>query len=141
MTSPLGAWDGLAYTGILGWVASAYNYTAWDGPGIAATTADALIGVTAVGEARDALFISGTENALFDGQTVDATTVIVKYTYSGDLNFDGSIDRADYGTIDNYVQFPGTSGYVNGDFNYDGIIDGADYGLIDNAIQLQGEPL
>jgi hypothetical protein len=48
------------------------------------------------------------------------------------------VDGADYGVIDNYVQFPGTDGYVNGDFNYDGVIDGADYGVIDNTIQLQG---
>ena len=54
-----------------------------------------------------------------------------------------SVDKEvhDYGTIDNYVQFPGTTGYTNGDFNYDGTVDGADYGLIDNAIQFQGEPL
>jgi hypothetical protein len=51
------------------------------------------------------------------------------------------IDGADYGVIDNYVQFPGTDGYANGDFNYDGIIDGADYGIIDNTIQLQGPPI
>jgi hypothetical protein len=50
------------------------------------------------------------------------------------------VDGADYGVIDNYVQFPGTDGYVNGDFNYDGVIDGADYGVIDNTIQLQGAP-
>jgi hypothetical protein len=42
--------------------------------------------------------------------------------------------------IDNFVQFPGTSGYSNGDINYDGTIDGADYGILDNAIQLQGDP-
>ena len=59
----------------------------------------------------------------------------------GDLSLDGMIDGADYGIIDNYVQFPGTDGYVNGDFDYDGIIDGADYGLIDNAVQFQGDPL
>jgi hypothetical protein len=63
------------------------------------------------------------------------------YTYAGDLNFDGLVDGADYGTIDNYVQFPGTDGYANGDFNYDGVIDGADYGIIDNTIQLQGAPI
>jgi hypothetical protein len=62
------------------------------------------------------------------------------YTYAGDLNFDGLVDGADYGVIDNSVQFPGTDGYVNGDFNYDGVIDGADYGVIDNTIQLQGAP-
>jgi hypothetical protein len=56
------------------------------------------------------------------------------------LNFDGLVDGADYGVIDNSVQFPGTDGYVNGDFNYDGVIDGADYGIIDNTIQLQGAP-
>ena len=66
--------------------------------------------------------------------------VLLMYTYAGDLNLDGLIDGADYGVIDNYVQFPGTSGYSNGDINCDGMIDGADYGLIDNAIQLQGAP-
>ena len=44
----------------------------------------------------------------------------------------------DYGVIDNYFQFPGTTGYANGDFNYDGIIDAGDYGIIDNTYQLQG---
>src|SRR5688572_1208317 len=63
------------------------------------------------------------------------------YTYAGDLNFDGRVDAQDYGTIDNWVQFPGTDGYVNGDINYDGIIDAVDYGIIDNTIQLQGPPI
>jgi hypothetical protein len=65
----------------------------------------------------------------------------VKYTYAGDANLDDGIDGADYGLIDNYVQFPGTAGYGNGDFNFDGVIDGADYGIIDNAVQSQGAPL
>ena len=86
-------------------------------------------------------FIGGAETALWSGVTVDATAVLVKYSYAGDANRDGVIDGADYGTIDNYVQFPGTAGFANGDFNYDGVIDGADYGLIDNSVQFQGEPL
>ena len=63
------------------------------------------------------------------------------YTYAGDMNFDGLVDVADYGSIDNWIQFPGTTGYMNGDFNYDGVIDVADYGVIDNTIQLQGAPI
>jgi hypothetical protein len=51
------------------------------------------------------------------------------------------VDAADYGVIDNWVQFPGASGYANGDLNYDGVIDAADYGIIDNTIQLQGPPI
>src|SRR5688500_4781968 len=56
------------------------------------------------------------------------------------MNLDGLIDVADYGSIDNWIQFPGTNGYMNGDLNYDGVIDVADYGVIDNTIQLQGAP-
>src|SRR5688572_14436685 len=95
-------------------------------------------GVTtlAVATADEVFYAGGT----FGGVPVASGDVLVMYTYVGDLNLDGLIDGADYGIIDNYVQFPGTSGYSNGDFNYDGVIDGADYGLIDNAIQLQGDP-
>jgi MYXO-CTERM domain-containing protein len=57
------------------------------------------------------------------------------------LNLDGLVDAQDYGIIDNWVQFPGTSGYASGDINYDGVIDAADYGIIDNTIQLQGAPM
>ena len=86
---------------------------------------------------------TGAENffrpvACMMGQTVTGATTIAMYTYAGDLNFDGLVDGADYGVIDNSVQFPGTDGYVNGDFNYDGVIDGADYGVIDNWSQFPG---
>jgi hypothetical protein len=91
--------------------------------------------------APDVLFITGGETALFSGLTVTAQDVLVKYTYGGDANLDGVVDVADYGAIDNWIQFPGTAGYVNGDFNYDGVIDVADYGFIDWVIQVQGPPL
>ncbi len=68
-------------------------------------------------------------------------STLTMYTYAGDLNLDGVIDSGDYGLIDNWVQYPGTSGWANGDFNYDGVIDSADYGIIDNTIQLEGGPL
>jgi hypothetical protein len=104
---------------------------------------DALAGLTTlgIGEAADVLFLQPAATALWNGVTVDATTVIVKYTYTGDANLDGLINASDYGIIDNYYQFPGTTGCTNGDFNFDGVIDAGDYGLIDNGFQLQGPPL
>jgi hypothetical protein len=78
---------------------------------------------------------------MFAGHTVTGASVIALYTYAGDMNFDGLVDVADYGSIDNWIQFPGTTGYMNGDLNYDGVIDVADYGVIDNTIQLQGAPI
>jgi hypothetical protein len=115
----------------------------WSGPGIATTTADAQLGVTtlAVAEAGDVLFLDPPNTALWDGHTVDATTVIIKYTYTGDVNLDGFVDASDYGIIDSSFQFPGTTGYSNGDFNYDGLIDAGDYRYIDNSFQLRGAPL
>ena len=141
--SPLGAFDGSNYDGLTGLVARGYNFGAWDGNGIVTSMAAAATGVTtvAIAEARDVLFIAGAQTAIWSGQGVDSTAVLIKYSYAGDANLDGRIDGADYGIIDNYVQFPGASGFSNGDFNFDGVIDGADYGVIDNAVQFQGPPL
>jgi hypothetical protein len=125
-------------------IARAYNFSAWDGFGIAtsmqAATVDALT-TLACAPASEILFLSGEETAMWGGQTVSADAVLVKYTYAGDLTFDGLVDASDYGVIDNWVQFPGAGSYWNGDFNFDGVIDAGDYGIIDNTIQLQGDPL
>ena len=146
--TPVGNYTGTAYTGIQGEVQRAYNFGAWDLPGLttsmpnAGPNAGIFSGSETIGVARaeQVLFIGPSDTALFHGQTVTGASTIAMYTYAGDLNFDGLVDGADYGVIDNSVQFPGTDGYANGDFNYDGVIDGADYGIIDNTIQLQGAP-
>ena len=145
----IGSFTAGAYTGVQGDVARAYNFGAWDLPGLttsqqnAGPNAGPLSGTTTIGVAtgEQILFIAPTDTGVFAGQTITGATTIAMYTYAGDLNFDGLVDGADYGTIDNYVQFPGSDGYANGDFNYDGVIDGADYGIIDNTIQLQGPPI
>ena len=132
---------GGTYGGLTGKIQSGYNFSAWDGPGITTSMPDAgpLVGTTTLAiSTADATFYAG---GTFGGVPVASGDVLVMYTYAGDANLDGLIDGADYGLIDNYVQFPGASGYANGDFNYDGVIDGADYGIIDNSIQLQGPPI
>jgi hypothetical protein len=143
-----GTFDGNAYDGVQGLVQRAYNFGSWDQPGLttsqqnAGPNAGPLSNTTTIGVAtgEQILFVGAGETALFAGRTVTSTTVVAMYTYAGDMNFDGLIDVADYGSIDNWIQFPGTTGYMNGDLNYDGVIDVADYGVIDNSIQLQGAP-
>ena len=149
--TPAGTASGGIYSGVQGMVQKAYNFGAWDGQGVALLTSMPEAGAgggplaftttLAVATAEQVLFIAPTDTATWAGQTVTGATTLVMYTYAGDANFDGLVDGADYGTIDNYVQFPGTDGYANGDFNYDGVIDGADYGIIDNTVQLQGTPI
>jgi autotransporter-associated beta strand protein len=143
--TPVGTFSGGAYTGVQGEVARAYDFGSWDLPGLTTSMPDAgpTVGTTTIGVSDGAsiLFLGPTETGMFAGQTVTGASTIAMYTYAGDVNFDGLVDASDYGIIDNYFQFPGTTGYANGDFNYDGVIDAGDYGIIDNTFQLQGAPI
>jgi autotransporter-associated beta strand protein len=82
----------------------------------------------------------GTIASTFAGATpVDGDT-LVKFTYYGDANLDGTVNGADYTRIDNGSSL-GLTGWANGDFNYDGVINGSDYTLIDNVFNTQGTTL
>ena len=143
--TPVGNWDGTKYTGIQGEVSRAYDFGAWDLPGIMTSMPDAgpTVGKATIGVAtgEQALFLAPTETGVFAGQTITGATTIAMYTWAGDVDLNGYVDAVDYGTIDQWIQFPGTTGYTNGDLNYDGVIDAVDYGIIDNGIQLQGAPI
>jgi autotransporter-associated beta strand protein len=144
-SKPIGTATAGVYDGVQGDVQHAYDFGSWDLPGLMTSMPDAgpTIGTTTIGVSDGAsiLFLGPTETGTFAGQTITGATTIAVYTYAGDVNFDGLVDASDYGIIDNYFQFPGTTGYANGDFNYDGIIDAGDYGIIDNTFQLQGSPI
>ncbi len=59
-------------------------------------------------------------------------SIIVKYTYFGDLNLDGVVDSSDYALLD---QFLGTgNSWVTGDANLDGVVDSSDYALLDQFV-------
>ena len=137
----LGTFDGAAYSGLTGLIAGAYDFSAWDLPGITTSMPDAgpTIGRTtlAIGNAEDTFYAGGT----FGGIPVDSNNILIMYTWAGDVDLNGFVDAVDYGTIDQWIEFPVTTGYGNGDLNYDGVIDAVDYGIIDNGIQLQGPPM
>jgi autotransporter-associated beta strand protein len=139
-TTAAGVSEAGIYNGLQGEVQRAYNFNSWDQPGLTTTMPDAIAGLTTIGVATGEQIrgLGPTDTDTFGGQTITGASTIAMYTYAGDANLDGVIDGGDYGTIDNFVQVPGASGYANGDFNYDGVIDGGDYGVIDNNIQAQG---
>ncbi|MBE3069137.1 MAG: hypothetical protein IMZ66_02765, partial [Planctomycetes bacterium] len=89
-------------TTIAGYVRSGYNAPAgyWDGNGITsgAAAGDTAL-LTAVGVIPNTDPLVGGK-ATFEGQTVDASSVLVKYTYWGDANFDGAVTFDDYDIID-----------------------------------------
>jgi hypothetical protein len=121
-------------------LALGYHSGAWNGDGIDSSTAAGTSGVTALGVELNNNGSGGTLFSTLDGQAVTNTSVLVKYTYAGDANLDGTVNGSDYTLIDNGFN-AGLSGWRNGDFNYDGSINSNDYLLIDNARNMEGSPL
>jgi hypothetical protein len=129
----VGGWDGSAYNGISGLIASGV---------ITSSMASDRRTTLGVASAAAALGISASQTGTFDGQTVYGNATLVKYTYVGDANLDGKVNIDDYGRIDADVGQSGTAfGWYNGDFNLDGKINIDDYGLIDGIIGAQGPVL
>jgi hypothetical protein len=123
-------------------VASARNGGAsglWSGTGLTASTASGTLTTLAV-----VLNDDGSGQPLvasFDGQPVDTNSVLVKYTYTGDLNLDGRVSIADVFLMDRGRAL-GLSGYQHGDVDYSGGRATADdYALLDRAFLGQGSPL
>jgi hypothetical protein len=139
--SPLGTWTGNGgmYTGICGYIQSGYDGDDWDGKGINTSAHTSLTGLGCA-EASEVLNYQGGQTALFGTEPVDATAVLVKYTYSGDANLDGKINVDDYLHID-YASPIQLKVWNNGDFNYDGKINIDDYLEIDFVVPIQGQPL
>jgi len=113
-------------------IASAYNFGAWNQPGITSTTAASSSLYHSLGymEASDYNTITG--ETTFDGLAFDATTVLVKYTWSGDANLTGIVDIDDYFQIDSGFA-NSLTGWMNGDFDHNGVVDIDDYFLIDTG--------
>jgi len=101
------------------------------GPGIISSTSD--------GSQILALF----DNALigagdWNGGTIGASAVVGKYTYFGDVNFDGQVTGDDYTIIDSNLNTTPPVGleWLSGDANLDGIVTGDDYTTIDSNLGL-----
>ncbi len=71
-------------------------------------------------------------------------SVVVKYTYNGDSDLNGTVNAFDYFRIDQGYRLqgdPSYRNYRNGDVDYGGSISADDFYLIDAAFIHQGAPL
>jgi glucose/arabinose dehydrogenase len=76
----------------------------------------------------------------FGGQSVDADSVLIKFTYIGDSNLDGVVDVADLGNLASAWQT--SAPWTGGDFDYSGFVDVNDLGLLASNWQAGvGSPL
>lgn len=97
----------------------------WTGAGIGSAAAAATPGAAvAVSEASALLGLTTGQTASFMGQTVDNTTLLLRFTAAGDATMDGTVDFLDLAKLaQNYNIAPGIGAWAKGDFNYDGIVD------------------
>lgn len=86
--------------------------------------------------------VAGHTLSSFGGVAVGPNDVLVKYTYVGDLDLDGSVTAADLARLLQGLNGTASAGGWNfGDVNYDGVVDVADLGRVLAALRGQGAPL
>lgn len=134
--SPVGSWTDSNYTGITGWIRSGRNGGSWDGPGLVTSMPAAILPsmLMTLG------VVESTAARTWHGESVDASAVLVAYTFAGDNDLNGTIDGDDYFRAD-YGCSSKITGYCNGDIDLNGRINADDYFLIDsNYNKAQGAP-
>jgi hypothetical protein len=117
-------------------IASGRGDGSWNGDGIITSMSDAtgsLLTTLAIAEASSVLGLQPLESGTWAGQPVDASTVLVMYTWGGDANLSGWLDGDDYFFIDSNIVAQ-TPGFRHGDFDYNGVVNGDDYFIIDSNI-------
>jgi hypothetical protein len=119
----------------------------WNGTGITSSTAAAVNAGApdsrSVGYAENALLPLGAYTD-FRGQAVDATSVLIAYTRTGDANLDGVVNNDDVAVLGaNYspgAAKPAGSAWALGDFDYNGFVDNDDVMLLGAFYQTGAAP-
>ncbi|HEX8324023.1 MAG TPA: ELWxxDGT repeat protein [Tepidisphaeraceae bacterium] len=112
-------------------IGSARAGGAWTGYGLTSTAAKNRAGRgTTLGytEASDYKTINGA-NATFDGQAIDSTAVLVRYTLYGDADFNRRVDFNDFLRLQVGFNRRGTT-FIQGDFDYNGTTNFNDFLLL-----------
>jgi hypothetical protein len=112
-------------------IRAGFNAGDWQGLGITSSKA-ALAAATSVKTAigyAESSSLFGSFPGSYAGQTIDDnTTLILKYTLSGDANFDEKVNTLDFNLLAG--GFGSGSTWQGGDFNYDGVVDSADFSAL-----------
>jgi hypothetical protein len=119
------------------YIASGYDAGAWNGAGITTSMGNTSTSALGYAEAGD---IFTTFPATFSGQSVDDTTVLVRFTRYGDANLDQVVNLTDFNRL--AANFGTSSGatWSMGDFTYDGIVNLSDFNRLAANFGLSAGP-
>jgi hypothetical protein len=108
-------------------VTSGYAAGAWTGAGINSSAAAANSArTTGIGYADNATL----GRTSLDGQPVDATSILLRYTLDGDANLDRTVGFNDLVIVAQNYGTTGNTNFAKGDFNYDGKVDFSDLAIL-----------
>jgi hypothetical protein len=99
---------------------------AWNGTGINSAAAAGGALQTAIGYCE--AFAVPVNN--FAGETVDTSTILLRYTYCGDADLNGTVNSVDFNRLmQGYGRTTGIE-WIKGDFNFDGKVNTLDFNAL-----------
>jgi hypothetical protein len=110
-------------------LASGYNAGSWTGVGIRSSSAASAASSgskTALGFAEASAI--GIQS--LDGESIDSSTVVVRYTTYGDANLDLAVNTVDFNYLAGHFGVTGNAQWLDGDFNYDRAVNSVDFNLL-----------
>jgi hypothetical protein len=129
---------------ISSYVANGSNDGAWNGPGINSHVAAAQFGNSVGVSPASSLSYNS-----IDGVSFSTRAVVVRYTYDGDANLDGTVNADDLSLLMlaavqqqqavSNNQTPPVVYWYNGDFNYDSQINSDDFMLLSLGSAVQNQ--
>jgi autotransporter-associated beta strand protein len=100
--------------------------------GTVGITSSAAKTINAGSGAKTALGVAQAGNVnitSFDGQGVNPSDILVKYTLLSDANLDSKVNALDFNRLASHYG-ESSSTWANGDFNYDGSVDSTDFSAL-----------
>jgi hypothetical protein len=116
-------------TGLRALVASWWNNGSRNGPGLGTSSTNTFSTLAVFNNNYTGTAYYPTLGAV----SLTAADILVRYTYLGDINLDGSVNGLDFKLFSEYslVGAPsGITGWAAGDFNYDGQVNASDLQLL-----------
>ena len=104
---------------------------AWTGTGIRSSAA-ASVAADSANQHKTALgFAEASALGItsFQGQNFDDSAILIRYTFSGDSNLDGTVNSNDFTALATHFNQTGKS-WFDGDFNLDGTVNALDFNAI-----------
>jgi len=120
------------FTTVRGYVFQGYSPTPDPSKNGIISSTGQTVGNTIVAVIDNAL-IGASDWPLGSGNTIATNSVIGKYTYFGDMDFDGQVTPGDYGILDANLNTtpPLEIAWLSGDADLDGSVTPGDYGILD----------